>query len=225
MGMLADRRDELGRARTQVTGRLRRLLLELLPGGAGKFLSARQARTMLAPVRPRDLAGKTRRRLAAELTGELEAIDNKTRALDKELTELVAARGSALTGLHGIGPSGAARLPADAGDTPPVRQPRPVRLLERHRPAGRLPRQPDPAPALPRGKQAHQPGAAHHGGRLAAAPGQGPRLLRRPPGWRHALHDGHAGPQTAAVQRRLRPHARRSETTRSEPGRATGDAC
>ena len=34
MGMLADRRDELGQARTQVAGRLHRLLLELLPGGA-----------------------------------------------------------------------------------------------------------------------------------------------------------------------------------------------
>jgi hypothetical protein len=40
MGMLADRRDELGRACTQVTSRLHRLLLELLPGGAKKFLSA-----------------------------------------------------------------------------------------------------------------------------------------------------------------------------------------
>ena len=32
MGMLADRRDELGRARTQVINRLHRLLLELLSG-------------------------------------------------------------------------------------------------------------------------------------------------------------------------------------------------
>ena len=116
MGMLADRRDELGRARTQVINRLHRLLLELLPGGAKKFLSARQARTMLASVKPRDLAGKTRLRLAVELTGELEAIDKKTRALDKELAELVTARGSTLMDLHGIGPSGAARLLADAGD-------------------------------------------------------------------------------------------------------------
>jgi len=36
MGMLADRRDELGRARTQTINRLHRLLLELLPGGAKK---------------------------------------------------------------------------------------------------------------------------------------------------------------------------------------------
>ena len=33
MGMLVDRRDELGRARTQTINRLHRLLLELLPGG------------------------------------------------------------------------------------------------------------------------------------------------------------------------------------------------
>ena len=56
MGMLADRRDELGQARTQVVNRLHRLLLELLPGGAKKFLSARQARALIATVRPRDLA-------------------------------------------------------------------------------------------------------------------------------------------------------------------------
>jgi transposase len=165
MGMLADRRDELGPARTQVAGRLHRLLLELLPGGARKFGSARQARALIATVKPRDLAGKTRRRLAAGLTGELEATGKKTRALGKELTGLVTARGSTLIDLHGIGPSGAARLLADAAGTPPVRPPRPVRLLERHRPAGRVLRQPVPPPALPRREPAHQPGPAHHGGR------------------------------------------------------------
>jgi transposase len=41
--MLADRRDELGRARTQTVNRLHRLLLELLAGGAKKDLSAKQA--------------------------------------------------------------------------------------------------------------------------------------------------------------------------------------
>jgi hypothetical protein len=225
MGMLADRRDELGRARTQVINRLHRLLLELLPGGAKKFLSARQARSMIAPVRPRDLAGKTRRRLAVELIAELEAIDNKTRALDKELTGLVTARGSTLMDLHGIGPSGAARLLADVAGAPPVRPPRPVRLLERHRTPGRVLRQPGPPPAVPRWEPAHQPGPAHHGGRLAAEPDQGPRLFRRAPGRRDAVHDGHASPETAAVQRRLRPHARRSETAGSGPGRAIGDAC
>jgi transposase len=116
LGMLVDRRDELGRARTQTINRLHRLLLELFPGGAKKFLSARQARALIATIKPRDIAGKTRRRLAVELIDELEGIDKKIKAADKELTQLVIARGSTLTDLHGIGPSGAARLLADVGD-------------------------------------------------------------------------------------------------------------
>jgi transposase len=116
MGMLVDRRDELGRARTQTINRLHRLLLELFPGGAKQFLSARQARTMIATIKPRDVVGKTRRRLVVELTGELESIDKKIKSLDKDLTDLVTARGSTLMQLHGIGPSGAARLLADVAD-------------------------------------------------------------------------------------------------------------
>jgi transposase len=116
MGMLVDRRDELGRARTQTINRLHRLLLELFPGGAKKFLSARQARALIATVKPRDLVGKTRRRLVVELIGELEGIDKKIKAAEKDLKELVVARGCTLMELHGIGPSGAARLLADVGD-------------------------------------------------------------------------------------------------------------
>jgi transposase len=59
MGMLVDRRDELGRARTQTVNRLHRLLLELFPGGAKKFLSATQARALVATIKPRDIVGKT----------------------------------------------------------------------------------------------------------------------------------------------------------------------
>jgi len=116
MGLLADRRDELGRARTQTVNRLHRLLLELFPGGAKTFLSAQQARALIATVKPRDLPGKTRRRLAVELISELEAIDRKIKTVKKELTTLVTARGSTLLELHGIGPSSAARLLADVGD-------------------------------------------------------------------------------------------------------------
>ena len=41
--LLVDRRDGLGHARTDLLKRIQRLLLELLPGGAKKFLSADQA--------------------------------------------------------------------------------------------------------------------------------------------------------------------------------------
>ena len=55
-----------------MVSQLHALLLELIPGGAKKDLSAAQAKKLLATVRPRDAAGKTRRRVAAELIGDLD---------------------------------------------------------------------------------------------------------------------------------------------------------
>lgn len=63
-------------------------MLELLPGGAKQFLSARQARALIATIRPRDIVARTSRRLVAELIGELESIDKKIKTADKDL-ELV----------------------------------------------------------------------------------------------------------------------------------------
>ncbi|WP_432489678.1 IS110 family RNA-guided transposase [Kineococcus sp. SYSU DK018] len=114
--LLVDRRDELGVARSQTINRIHKLLLELLPGGAKVFLTAPQAKALLATVRPRDIVGRTRRSLAAEKIAELAVIDKKIKAAKKELTELITATGSGLLQLNGIGPSGAARLLGDVGD-------------------------------------------------------------------------------------------------------------
>ncbi|MEU8606470.1 transposase [Actinoplanes sp. NPDC048791] len=108
--LLVDRRDQLGRTRTEVVSRLHHLLLELVPGGAKKVLSATQARALLNTVRPRDVVGRTRRWLASELIHELAVIDKKIKVANAELTELVDTTGSRLQELTGIGPSGAARL-------------------------------------------------------------------------------------------------------------------
>jgi hypothetical protein len=72
--VLADRRRALGEDHTRMVAQLHHLLLELIPGGAKKDLSAAQAKALLAKVRPRDAAGKARRRVAAELTADLERI-------------------------------------------------------------------------------------------------------------------------------------------------------
>jgi transposase len=114
--VLVDRRRSLGEDHTRMVSQLHQLLLELIPGGAKKDLSARQAKALLARVRPRDAAGKTRRRVAAELIADLERVHARKKAADKELTELVAATGTGLLNLHGIGPSGAARLLVEVGD-------------------------------------------------------------------------------------------------------------
>ncbi len=114
--LLCDRRDELSRARAQALNRLHRLFLELLPGGAPTKKSTTQYKAMLAAVRPRDVVGKTRRRMAAEELADLAVIDAKLKAMKAELKAAVQASGSRLMDLHGIGPAGAARILADVGD-------------------------------------------------------------------------------------------------------------
>jgi transposase len=61
---------------------------------------------LLASVRPRDLAGKTRRRMAAEELAGLAVPGRKLKALKAELKTAVETSGSHLTGIHGIGPAG-----------------------------------------------------------------------------------------------------------------------
>jgi transposase len=100
----------------QTVNRLHRLPSELTPGKAKKDLTTLQAKAILARVRPRDLAGKTRRRLAAEQLAELVAVETKMKNLTRELKAMVQARGSTLMDLTGVGPVVAARILADVGD-------------------------------------------------------------------------------------------------------------
>ncbi|MFC8501769.1 IS110 family transposase [Pedococcus sp. NPDC057267] len=114
--VLVDRRRALGEDHTRMISQLHQLLLELIPGGAKRDLSAAQAKKLLATVRPRDVAGKARRRVAAELISDLERIYARKKAANKELADLLTTTGTTLTRLHGIGPSGAARLLVEVGD-------------------------------------------------------------------------------------------------------------
>jgi transposase len=114
--LLADRRRRIGEDHTRMVCQLHRVLLELLPGGAKRDLSAAQARRLLAAVRPADAAGKTRKRVAMELVVDLERVYARKKAANKELVELVRQTGTGLLALHGIGPSGAARLLVEVGD-------------------------------------------------------------------------------------------------------------
>jgi transposase len=114
--LLADRRRRIGEDHTRMVCQLHRVLLELLPGGAKRDLSAAQARRLLAAVRPADPAGKTRKRVAMELVADLERVYARKKAANNELAGLVRQTGTGLLALHGIGPSGAARLLVEVGD-------------------------------------------------------------------------------------------------------------
>ena len=108
--VLVDRRRSLGEEHTRKVNQLHALLLELIPAGAKKYLSGRQARLLLEQVNPTDPAGQALKRVAVEYAADLEHIYARTKDADKELKTLVAQTGTGLLDLHGIGPSGAARL-------------------------------------------------------------------------------------------------------------------
>lgn len=92
--MLTDRRAELISQRVQTVNRLQRMLSELVPGEVKLNLTAPQAREILSRRRPRDIAGKTLKRLALEQLEDLSLIDRRIKVSDKELKALVLASGS-----------------------------------------------------------------------------------------------------------------------------------
>jgi len=83
--LLVDRRRRIGEEHTRMVCQLHQLLLELIPGGAKKDLSAAQARRLLAAIRPRDVVGRTRKQHAMELVVDLERIYQRKKAANKEL--------------------------------------------------------------------------------------------------------------------------------------------
>jgi hypothetical protein len=99
-----------------------------------------------------------RRRVAAELIADLERVHARKKAANKELTELVAATGTGLMGLPGIGPSGAARLLVEVGDI--TRFPDKAHFASGTAPHPSTPPPgTGPAPALTRWEPADQPGS------------------------------------------------------------------
>ena len=114
--LLVDRRRRIGQEHVTKICQLHQLLLELVPGGAKKDLSAGQARKILASLRPKDDVGKLRKRVALELVVDLERIYLRKKQANKELVTLLKTTGTGLLDLHGIGPTGAARLLVEVGD-------------------------------------------------------------------------------------------------------------
>jgi transposase len=220
--LLVDRRRSIGEEHTRKVSQLHALLLELLPGGAKKDLSAAQARKLLASVRPRDVVGKTRKRVAVELVADLERLYARKKAANKELTELIKETGTGLLQLKCIGPSGAARLLVGVGDI--------TRFPDRNHFASWTATAPIDASSgdhvrqrLSRGGNRQINGCCTYGHRSAAQPHRRSRLFRPQEGHRKDLDGSDALPQTQTLRHRLPHHARRSRRQRGDgPGRTPG---
>ena len=207
--LLVDRRRSLGEEHTRKIAQLHRLLLELVPGGAKMFLSAAQAKACWPRCARATWPARPARRVAAELVGDLERIYARKKAADKELRALLAATGTALLELHGIGPSGAARLLVEVGDI--------TRFPDRNHFASWTGTAPIDASSGDHVRHRLSRGGNRQINRVLHImaivqlrnPHRRARLLRPQEGRRQDLDRSHALPQTTPVRHRLPDHARR----------------
>jgi len=114
--LISERRSDLVQSRTATVNQLHQLLMELIPAGAERNLTATKAKTLLATVRPRSVAGRTRRQLAADLIEDVSALDRKLKDLDKRLKAAVEATGTTITSIKGVGVATAAMILGEVGD-------------------------------------------------------------------------------------------------------------
>ena len=102
--------------RTQAVCRLHRLLAELTPGGMRRELTAGKAQALLARIRPADDVARIRLQLAGDHLAGIRALDARLKTAATQISALVAATGTTLTRLFGVGPVIAGRILAETGD-------------------------------------------------------------------------------------------------------------
>jgi transposase len=114
--LLAKRNTDIGDQRCRVVSRMHSLLLELAPGGIAKEINASDVDVFLARLSPATPVEQLRYELAVELLGDIRRLDEQLKASHKRIRTAVAASGSSVTDLFGVGPIIAAMLIGYTGD-------------------------------------------------------------------------------------------------------------
>jgi len=107
---------DLGRTRTQVACRLHAVLGELIPGGVPKAITTARAARVLRAIEAAGAVEAARCELAAALLDDLRRVDTGIRETRRKLAVTVAASGTSLTRLFGVGPVVAAAVTGDVRD-------------------------------------------------------------------------------------------------------------
>ena len=110
LALLDESRTNLAQSRVRLVNQLHALLRDLLAGGAPTDVSATTAAALLRRVRPSGDAERVRKQIATDLVSQIRSVDSLLKANAKQISELVAASGSTLTGIVGIGAITAGRL-------------------------------------------------------------------------------------------------------------------
>jgi hypothetical protein len=83
--LLTKRRQDLVAVRTQTINRLHRLLLDLVPGGARRNLTAKRAAALLDQVAPTGAPAVTRWQLAGELVADVRQLEQRITAVEARI--------------------------------------------------------------------------------------------------------------------------------------------
>jgi transposase len=114
--LLVDHHHDLGSLRTQAVCRLHALVRSLIPGGTGIRLSADRAAAVLRTVRPANAVDSERKRLALGHVADIRRLDTEIAESKARIVTAVAASGTTVTELRGVGPVVAAFLIGHSGD-------------------------------------------------------------------------------------------------------------
>jgi transposase len=114
--LLTNRREDLVRTRTQTLNRLHRLLVDLVPAGATRNLTANRAAALLGQATPTGMPAVIRHQLAADLVAEFRDLDQRIATVEARITTAVAQANTSLVELFGVGPVLAAKLLGEVGD-------------------------------------------------------------------------------------------------------------
>jgi len=113
---LTNRREDLVRVRTQTINRLHRLLVDLVPTGAGRNLTAARAAALLGQVSATGTPAITRWLLAADLIADGRDLDRRIAAVEARINSAVAQSTTGRVELFGVAPVLAAKLLGEVGD-------------------------------------------------------------------------------------------------------------
>jgi transposase len=110
LALLDERRTNLSVQRTRLVNQLHAVFRDLLPGGAPRRLTATVASGLLAGFRPVGPVEAARKQLARDLVSEIRDADQRLKVLTAQIAETVAATGSHLIEVDGVGPVVSGRL-------------------------------------------------------------------------------------------------------------------
>lgn len=116
IGLLLDRRWQLVSQRQRMIVQLHATLTELTPAGARSHLTSDKAASLLRSIRPATAVQVQRKQVCAQMLADWRWLNRRIPPAEQRLADAVAASGTTLTDVYGIGVVGAATILARVGD-------------------------------------------------------------------------------------------------------------